>query len=60
MLNIKNINLEHKSTAFFGFSALIMSLLTGIIMGIKWDTVVIRSVILMGVFAGIGFGICFV
>jgi len=58
MLNLKNLNLEYKSTVLFGASALIMSLVTGVLMGIQWDTAVLRSFILAAVFAGIGFGAC--
>jgi hypothetical protein len=58
MVNLGNIQLEYKVSALFGLSAFVMSLLTGIILGINWNTAVLRSVILMATFAGIGFGIC--
>jgi hypothetical protein len=56
MIEVKNINLEYKAGLLFGFCALIMSLLTGILMGIKIDTVLIRSFIITVVFSGIGIG----
>jgi hypothetical protein len=58
MVNLGHIQLEYKVSALFGFSAFVLSLLTGIIMGINWNTAVLRSVILLATFAGIGFGIC--
>jgi hypothetical protein len=56
MISLKNIHPEYKSTALVGFIALVLSFLTGFLAGIRWNVVVLRSFILMVVFAAIGFG----
>ncbi len=58
MISLQKINLEYKSTALFGFTALILSFIIGLITGIRWDIILLRSFILMVLFAGIGFGVC--
>jgi hypothetical protein len=58
MISLQKITLEYKSTALFGFTALILSLIIGLLTGIRWDIVLLRSFILTVLFAGIGFGAC--
>jgi hypothetical protein len=58
MISLNKINLEYKSTALFGFIALILSFIIGLLTGIKWNIVLLRSFILMILFAAIGFGVC--
>ena len=57
MLDLKKIKLEYGAGALLGFCAFVLSLSTGIIMGFSWNTVVLRSFVLMAVFAGIGLGV---
>jgi predicted lipid-binding transport protein (Tim44 family) len=57
MLDLKKIKFEYRTSAVLGFSAFVLSLLTGIIMGFSWNTIVLRSFVLMAVFAGMGLGI---
>jgi hypothetical protein len=58
MISLNKITIEYKSTVLFGFTALILSFLTGFLAGIRWNIVVLRSFVLMVLFAVIGFGIC--
>jgi len=58
MISLDKINIEYKSTALFGLAALFLSLLVGSLAGISWYIVILRSLVLMAVFAAIGFGIC--
>ena len=58
MISLHKINLEYKSTALFGFIALILSFLIGFLTGVRWNIVLLRSVMLMAVFAAIGYGVC--
>jgi hypothetical protein len=58
MISIRSISLEYKATVIFAVLALVLSLVTGMGVGIRLSVVVLRSVILCAVFAGIGFGIC--
>jgi hypothetical protein len=58
MFNLKNLSLEYKITALFAIVALIVSLLTGLIMGIRWYTVLLRSAVIAVVFTGMGYGAC--
>lgn len=60
MIGIRNISLEIKATVVFAVLALMLSLVTGFAAGIRWSVVLLRSVILCAVFAGIGFGICMI
>jgi hypothetical protein len=57
MLDFKKIKLEYRVSALLGFGAFVLSLLTGIIMGFNWNTVMLRSLVMMAVFSGIGMGI---
>lgn len=57
MISIRSISLGYKASAIFAVLALVLSLVTGFIAGIRWDVVLVRSVMLMALFAGIGFGI---
>jgi hypothetical protein len=57
MISIRSISLGYKASAIFAVLALVLSLVTGFAAGIMWDVVLVRSVILMALFAGIGFGI---
>jgi hypothetical protein len=56
MISIRSISLWYKTAAVFSLLALVLSLITGFIAGIRWEVVLLRSAILMLVFAGIGFG----
>ena len=58
MISLQKINLEYKSTVLFGFIALVLSVIIGLLTGIRWNIVLLRSFILMILFAGIGFGVC--
>lgn len=58
MISLHKINLEYKSAALFGVIALIFSIIIGLLTGIKWNIVLLRSFILMILFAAIGFGVC--
>ena len=49
-----------KQRRFSRCIALVLSLVTGFVAGIRWNVVLVRSVMLMAVFAGIGFGICLI
>lgn len=60
MISLHKIDLEYKSTALFGSTALLLSFLIGLIAGIRLNVVVLRSFLLMVVFAVIGFGICII
>jgi hypothetical protein len=60
MISLNKINLEYKSTALFGFTALLLSFIIGLIAGVRWNVVLLRSFLLAIVFAFIGFGICFI
>lgn len=58
MISLNKINIEYKSTVLFGLSALFLSFLIGFLAGVRWNIVILRSIVLMVVFAAIGFGIC--
>ncbi len=58
MISVRSVSLDYKAAALFALVALVLSLVTGFIAGIRWEVVLIRSVVLMLVFAGIGFGAC--
>ncbi|MBN1497824.1 MAG: hypothetical protein JXA07_13695 [Spirochaetes bacterium] len=58
MISLDKINIEYKSTALFGLTALLLSFLVGSLAGISWYIVILRSLVLMAVFAAIGYGIC--
>jgi hypothetical protein len=60
MISVRNISLGYKASLIFAVLSLILSLVTGFVAGVRWEVVLVRSVILMIVFAGIGFGICFI
>ena len=60
MVTLDKINLEYKSTALFGCTALLLSFVIGLIAGVRWNVVFLRALILMAVFGFIGFGICFI
>ncbi len=60
MVSLDKINLEYKSTVLFGFTALLLSFVIGLIAGVRWNVVFLRALILMAVFGVIGFGICFI
>lgn len=60
MISLQKINLEYKSTALFGCTALVLSFVTGFLAGIRWNYVLIRSLFLAIIFSAIGFGICFI
>lgn len=60
MVSLDKINLEYKSTALFGCTALLLSFVIGLIAGVRWNVVFLRALILMAVFGFIGFGICFI
>ncbi len=60
MISLNKINLEYKSTVLFGFTALLLSFFIGLLAGVRWNVVFIRSLILMIVFSVIGFGVCFI
>ncbi len=56
MIDLRKTKFEYKAAAVLGLSAFVLSLLTGVIMGISGGTIVIRSFLLLAVFAGIGSG----
>jgi len=58
MISLHKISLEYKSTALFGFIALILSVIIGFLTGIRWNIVILHSFMLMILFAAIGFGAC--
>jgi hypothetical protein len=60
MISIRSISLEYRTTVIFAVLALILSLVTGFAAGIRLSVVLLRSVVLCAVFAGIGFGICMI
>lgn len=60
MISLNKINLEYKSTVLFGFTALLLSFVVGMIAGVRWNVVFLRSLLLMTVFAVIGFGMAFI
>ncbi|RPI97738.1 MAG: hypothetical protein EHM32_00915, partial [Spirochaetales bacterium] len=55
MMNIGDIELEYRSGALFGIVALILSLTAGIVAGNGAGQVVGRSLVLMLVFAALGY-----
>ena len=57
MHDIKNISIEFKSMIFFGLFAFLLSFLSGIIARVGFGSVLLRSLILGLVFAGLGYGI---
>ena len=57
---LQNLSIEIKTCIAFGISALIFSLLIGIIYGIAISVVVIRMLIFLPVFGAIGYGTVFV
>lgn len=58
MISLDKINIEYKSTALFGLTALFLSFIVGFLAGVRWNIVILRSIVLMAVFGAIGFGIC--
>jgi hypothetical protein len=60
MINLNKINLEYKSTILFGFTAFLLSFVIGLISGVRWNIVILRSFVLTVVFGVIGFGIFFI
>lgn len=58
MISLDKITIEYKSTVLFGFTALFLSFIIGFLAGVRWNVVVLRSVLLMAVFSVIGYGIC--
>ncbi|HOT43795.1 MAG TPA: hypothetical protein PLM53_05020 [Spirochaetota bacterium] len=60
MVTLNKINLEYKSTVLFGFTALLLSFIVGMIAGVRWNVVLLRSLLLMAVFAVIGFGVSYI
>ena len=60
MISLNNINLEYKSAVIFGSAALLLSLLIGLISGVRWNVVMLRSLALTAVFGIIGFGVSFI
>ena len=57
---LQNLSIEIKTCIAFGISALIFSLLIGIIYGIALSVVAIRMLIILPVFGAFGYGIVFV
>ena len=60
MIGLKNISIEYKSTIAFGVIAFILSLLVGVIADVEFGMVIIRSLIIMVFFSGLGFASVFV
>jgi hypothetical protein len=60
MISIDKITIEYKSTALFGITALLLSFIIGIIAGVTWNIVILRSFVLAVVFAAIGYGTCLI
>lgn len=57
MISIRKINLEYISMGLFSCASMVLSLLTGIFAGVNFGTVIVRALIIMALFAFIGFGI---
>jgi len=57
MIDLKNIAAEYKISTAFGVLALVFSLFTGIITGISYSVVILRSFITLIFFAGLGYGV---
>ena len=57
---MQGLTLENKVGAVFSAAAFLLTLLVGIISGVKFGVTIIRSLICIPVFFGIGFGIIFV
>ena len=57
MIDIKGLSTEIKSSVVFGVGALFISFLFGIIFGIGIGTVLLRTLILAIMFAGLGFAV---
>ncbi|MCL2025947.1 MAG: hypothetical protein FWG92_03985 [Leptospirales bacterium] len=57
---LKGINPEYKVAAVFAFAAMFVSLLTGVISGVKFGAVLLRTFFSILFFAGLGFGVFFV
>ncbi len=56
MIDVKNLQIELKVGAFLGLSALVLSLLTGVIAGIPAGITILRAFVAMLIFTGIGYG----
>ncbi len=59
-MTFHGLTLENKVGAVFSAAAFLLTLLVGIISGVKFGVTIVRSLICMPVFFGIGFGIIFV
>ncbi|MFC1671134.1 hypothetical protein ACFL20_12155 [Spirochaetota bacterium] len=59
-MTLPGFSIENKSILIFGVSALILSLITGILAGIAFAVVLIRSLIITIVFAALGFGVVYI
>jgi hypothetical protein len=57
MLKLEGLGIETKAGLFFGITGFMLSFITGFISGISFSVVVIRSVITVLVFTGIGFAV---
>ncbi|HRZ27158.1 MAG TPA: hypothetical protein P5295_10150 [Spirochaetota bacterium] len=60
MQALKNIGIDLKLTAVFGVTALVLSLLTGIVSGISGSVVAVRSILMAIVFSVLGYAAVFV
>ena len=56
MIDVKSIGIEVKGAVILGALALILSMATGLIVGISFGVVLVRALIATIVFGGLGFG----
>src|SRR4030042_3559001 len=57
---LKKLSIEYKSMATFGFIALILSFMIGLLAGVTINIAIVRSILMGMVFSGIGFGTVYV
>ena len=57
MLKLQGLGIETKAGLLFGVTGFVLSFITGFISGVSFSVVIIRSVITVLVFTGIGFAV---
>ncbi len=56
MIDVKNLQIELKIGAILGITALVLSILAGVIAGIEVGVVIIRAFVALILFTGLGYG----
>jgi hypothetical protein len=57
MLKLEGLGIETKAGLLFGVTGFVLSFITGFVSGVSFSVVIIRSVITVLVFSGIGFAV---